>query len=96
MGSYTNTNFINDKEKMRDFKKLSKKEFLASYSYLTEQEYDNTAEEMLDKLYGDLGDMEIDLELEHEQSVAYWLKGEYEKTKKLIRKIELEMKGGVE
>lgn len=35
-------NFIDDKEKMIDFKILSKKEFLKSYSYLTEEEYDNT------------------------------------------------------
>ena len=34
--------FINDKEKMRDFKTLTKEEFLESYSYLTEEEYDNT------------------------------------------------------
>lgn len=35
-------NFIDDKEKMNDFKNLSKNEFLKSYSYLTEEEYDNT------------------------------------------------------
>ncbi len=34
--------FIDDKEKMNDFEKLSKKEFLESYSYLTEEEYDST------------------------------------------------------
>lgn len=37
-------NFVGDEEKMVDFKKLSKEEFLKSYSYLTEEEYDNTAE----------------------------------------------------
>jgi hypothetical protein len=35
-------NFTDDKEKMRDFKLLTKTEFLSSYSYLTEQEYDLT------------------------------------------------------
>ena len=35
-------NFVFDKEKMADFKRLSKDEFLKSYSYLTEKEYDNT------------------------------------------------------
>ena len=35
-------NFLDDREKMRDFKTLSKKEFLASYSYLTETEYQLT------------------------------------------------------
>ena len=39
---FTDGNFIDDAEKMRDFKMLSKKEFLESYSYLTEAEYDNT------------------------------------------------------
>jgi len=37
-----NANFINDEEKMRDFIALSKAEFLRSYSYLTEEEYNNT------------------------------------------------------
>ena len=36
--------------------------------------------------------MEIDLELEREQNVVYWLKAEYEKTKRLIRKIDSEIK----
>lgn len=35
-------NFYCDLEKMRDFRTLTKAEFLQSYSYLTEKEYDNT------------------------------------------------------
>ena len=35
-------NFIDDKEKMFDFIILKKDEFLKSYSYLTEEEYENT------------------------------------------------------
>lgn len=38
----TTTPFIDDGEKMRDFFHLSKEEFLESYSYLTEEEYDET------------------------------------------------------
>lgn len=34
--------FLDDEEKMRDFKELTKEEFLFSYSYLTEEEYDAT------------------------------------------------------
>lgn len=41
-------NFYDDAEKMADFRKISKEEFLKSYSYLTEQEYDNT--KMVDDL----------------------------------------------
>jgi len=37
--------FITDKEKMRDFEILTKEEFLNSYSYLTEAEYDLTVKE---------------------------------------------------
>lgn len=37
--------FINDKEKMEDFKLLSKKDFLKSYSYLSEIEYNLTLKE---------------------------------------------------
>lgn len=35
-------NFINDEEKMNDFFDNTKEDFLKSYSYLTEQEYNNT------------------------------------------------------
>lgn len=42
------TSFISDKEKMYDFNILSKDEFLESYSYLTEEEYDLTAKEMIE------------------------------------------------
>jgi hypothetical protein len=35
-------NFIDDEEKMIDFKTLTKDEFLFSYSYLSEEEYYNT------------------------------------------------------
>lgn len=40
--------FYDDAEKMADFRMLSKEEFLKSYSYLTEQEYNNT--KMIDDL----------------------------------------------
>lgn len=36
--------FLDDIEKMVDFAILTKEEFLASYSYLTEEEYDATRE----------------------------------------------------
>lgn len=40
IGEYTD--FYDDEEKMKDFQELSKKEFLASYSYLVEEEYNLT------------------------------------------------------
>lgn len=43
-------NFINDYEKMQDFRELTKYEFLASYSYLTEDEYNATAYELAQRL----------------------------------------------
>ena len=36
--------FVDDEEKMKDFFELTKEEFLESYSYLTEEEYDATAD----------------------------------------------------
>lgn len=36
------TDFLNDEEKMKDFNSLSKEEFLKSYSYLHEVEYNLT------------------------------------------------------
>lgn len=44
MNDFKKANFANDAEKMRDFHRLTKEEFLQSYSYLTEEEYDNTLE----------------------------------------------------
>ena len=41
--------FIDDEEKMRDFYKLSKEEFLNSYSYLTENYYEKTIKVLNDK-----------------------------------------------
>ena len=43
-GKMEYTDFTDDEEKMRDFFALTKEEFLASYSYLTEEEYDLTKE----------------------------------------------------
>lgn len=45
--------FISDKEKMRDFFRLTKKEFLESYSYLSEQEYNATVYEVYRKIMED-------------------------------------------
>lgn len=44
-----NISFIDDEEKMRDFVKISKEEFLSSYSYLSEEEYNATSKDY-DKL----------------------------------------------
>ena len=44
--SLSKSNFLDDDEKMADFEILTKEEFLTSYSYLTEQEYDNTKREV--------------------------------------------------
>ena len=38
--------FTSDWEKMRDFFQIAKEEFLASYSYVTEAEYDATAKKV--------------------------------------------------
>ena len=46
--SLSQSNFLDDAEKMADFEVLTKEEFLTSYSYLTEQEYDNTKKEVND------------------------------------------------
>lgn len=48
------TDFMSDIEKMRDFIQLSKEEFLFSYSYLTEEEYDLTAWRVLSMVIGEV------------------------------------------
>ena len=47
---FTNEDFLTDEDKMRDFCILNKEEFLFSYSYLTEEEYDNTVNRLMIKL----------------------------------------------
>ena len=48
-------NFIDDKEKINDLLWLTRQQFLNSYSYLTEEEYDNT----LDIMWKQLGDIPV-------------------------------------
>ena len=47
------TDFLNDEEKMADFHALSKQDFLSSYSYLTETEYNLTRMELNNSMYLD-------------------------------------------
>ena len=65
-------NFIDDEEKINDLFILTREDFLKSYSYLTEKEYDNT----LDKIWEQLGDIIIN---ENgtiiEQDFYIWKKG---------------------
>lgn len=44
--------FIDDEEKMRDLLVMSKYDFLDSYSYLTEPEYDATVQNVMEILFG--------------------------------------------
>lgn len=63
MNPFANGNFIDDEEKMRDFVSLTKEEFLSSYSYLTEEEYDNTAAELRKKNKG--GSMKVKVRMSY-------------------------------
>lgn len=45
-----NTSFIDDQEKMIDFFELTKEEFLQSYSYLTEEEYEATKQDVIKRM----------------------------------------------
>lgn len=65
-------NFIDDKEKMKDLFKLSKNDFLKMYSYLTEEEYENT----IDKLWEELGNVYVDeMGVYIDQDFYIWKKG---------------------
>ena len=50
------TDFYDDVEKMRDFKTLSKEEFLMSYNYITDEEYGLTKARVDKEGYPDLED----------------------------------------
>jgi len=55
------TDFLDDEEKMADFKIQTKEDFLRSYSYLTEQEYDNTNAILVDVAMKALGILKKEL-----------------------------------
>lgn len=55
------SNFLSDKEKMEDFYNLSKEDFLHSYSYLTEDEYDETLK-IFNKLKEEIKEYDIERE----------------------------------
>ena len=64
--------FIDDKDKMNDIFKLSKSEFLKSYRYLTEEEYQAT----LDKMWEQLSDIPVNNTGEKIDTDFYiWKKG---------------------
>lgn len=48
-------NFVDDKEKINDLLWLTREQFLKSYSYITEAEYNNT----LDIMWQELGDIPV-------------------------------------
>ena len=54
--------FLTDVDKAYDFLELSKVEFLESYSYLAEQEYDETNAEFLSDKTGNLAELMRDAE----------------------------------
>lgn len=65
-------NFIDDKEKMKDLFELSRNDFLKMYSYLTEEEYENT----IDKLWEKLGNVYVDeTGVYIDQDFYIWKKG---------------------
>lgn len=72
--------FADDEEKMADFRKLSKEEFLKSYSYLTDEEYEATAQLFKESkitgnsFYLDLCDDQLDGVDTY--SVGYYMNGE--------------------
>lgn len=68
--------FIDDKEKMKDFNILTKEEFLKSYSYLTEVEYEFT------KILDDIITTGLDIAVDNEANfgdvyVGGWSYEEY-------------------
>ena len=66
------SSFIDDKEKMNDIFKLSKSEFLKSYRYLAEEDYQAT----IDKLWEQLSDIPVNNTGEIIEDKFYiWKKG---------------------
>lgn len=65
-------NFIDDKEKMHDLLWLTREQFLKTYSYITEEEYNNT----LDLMWEQLGNIPVNEIGENiEENFYNWEKG---------------------
>ena len=73
--------FYDDAEKMADFRMLSKEEFLKSYSYLTEQEYNNT--KMIDDLKAWQDGSLVNIDAINKLSL-----GDLEKVSKILEKVK--------
>ncbi len=71
--------FLDDEDKMMDIRVLTKEEFLSSYSYLTEEEYNETIERMEDTWCLDWNLAEDDM------SGGFVKDVEYFKTKELMK-----------
>lgn len=66
-------NFIEDKEKMKDFKDLTKEEFLKSYKYITEKEYEETFVEYIKELAIEISESMEDIDPD---TISYILQNE--------------------
>lgn len=76
-----NLSFINDEEKMYDFVRMDREDFLNFYSYLTEEEYDatlndyrkysNDAVDVANNFYDWLIDLEYASKEDKEEDLAY-------------------------
>ena len=73
--------FYDDAEKMADCRMLSKEEFLKSYSYLTEQEYNNT--KMIDDLKAWQDGSLVNIDAINKLSL-----GDLEKVSKILEKVK--------
>lgn len=67
--------FIDDKEKMNDFENLTKEEFLKSYSYITEKDYDETFVEYIKGLAIEIAETMEDVDPD---SIGYILQNKYD------------------
>ena len=63
---------LNDKQKIDDLLWLTREQFLNLYSYITEEEYNNT----LDKMWEQFGDIPVNKDgTIIEEDFYYWVKG---------------------
>lgn len=85
--------FINDKEKMKDFMILSKEDFLKSYSYLRESDYNSTMQQLilLNAAIQNFTECSLKSECELDSAITNFIDALYEKSSQ-NKKDELSMK----
>ena len=67
-------NFVDDKEKINDLLWLTREQFLKSYSYITEAEYNNTYKPLLEIKQRTFSEIYDNVQTKADTMLSFWRK----------------------